>query len=110
MLDGSNNVVEKYLQLPGGTLLTKRSSTSTFSLVNVHGDVMATADAAGANQATYTYDPFGNPTGSTPANTATGSTYGWVGQHEKDTETAFTSRQPRWEPGSTWLNWGGSSV
>lgn len=51
---------------------------------------MAATDASGTQLGTYTYDPFGNPVSSTPTNTATGSTYGWVGQHEKDTETAFT--------------------
>lgn len=91
LLDGSNNVVERYLQLPGGVLLTKRSASSTYSLPNVHGDVMATTDANGASLATYQYDPFGNKVSSSlPANTATGSTYGWVGQHEKLTEEAFT--------------------
>jgi RHS repeat-associated protein len=90
LLDNSGNVVERYLSLPGGTLLTKRSASSTWSLVNVHGDVMATTDANGANQATYTYDPFGQPVSSTPTNTATGSTFGWVGQHEKATEETFT--------------------
>jgi RHS repeat-associated protein len=90
LLDSSGNVLEKYFQLPGGTVLTKRASTSTFSLVNVHSDVFATTDAAGANQATFTYDPFGNPVSTSPTNTATGSTFGWVGRHEKDTETAFT--------------------
>lgn len=88
--DPSGNIVEKYEQLPGGVLLTKRNTTSTFSLVNVHGDVMATTDAAGANQATFTYDPFGNPVSGAPVNSTTGSTFGWVGQHEKDTETQFT--------------------
>ena len=89
LLDGSNNVVERYNQLLGGVLLTKRSSSSVFSLVNVHGDVLATTDASGAQTGTFTYDPFGNPVSTNPDNTATGSTYGWVGQHEKDTETAF---------------------
>ncbi|WP_432941530.1 RHS repeat-associated core domain-containing protein [Kribbella sp. CA-253562] len=69
--------------------MTKRTSTSTWSLVNVHGDVMATTDASGASQSTFTYDPFGNSVSTTPDNTATGSTYGWVGQHEKATESAF---------------------
>jgi RHS repeat-associated protein len=50
---------------------------------------MATTDATGAQTSTFTYDPFGNPVATSPNNTATGSTYGWVGQHEKDTETAF---------------------
>jgi RHS repeat-associated protein len=89
LLDSSNNVVERYIQLPGGVLYTKRSSTTVFSLPNVHGDVMATTDASGAQTGTFTYDPFGNPVSSSPDNTATSSTYGWVGQHEKDTETAF---------------------
>jgi len=91
LLNTSNQVVEKYFQLPGGALLTKRASTSTFSLPDVHGDVMATTDAAGAQTGTFQYDPFGNVIGTgTPSNTASGSTYGWVGQHEKLTEDAFT--------------------
>src|SRR5205823_6429336 len=86
LLDGSGNLVEKYLQLPGNILYTKRSSSAVFSLPNIHGDVLATTDATGAQTGTFTYDPFGNPVSTTPNNTATGSTYGWVGQHEKDTE------------------------
>jgi RHS repeat-associated protein len=89
LLDGGGNVVERYIQLPGGVLYTKRSSTTVFSLPNVHGDVMATTDASGTQTGTFTYDPFGNPVSSSPDNTATSSTYGWVGQHEKNTETAF---------------------
>ncbi|WP_133805930.1 PA14 domain-containing protein [Kribbella caucasensis] len=89
LLDNSGTVLERYLSLPGGTLLTKRSASSVFSLVNVHGDVLGTTDATGAQTGTFTYDPFGNPVAASPDNTATGSTYGWVGQHEKDTETAF---------------------
>jgi len=88
LLDNAGAVVERYLQLPGGVLLTKRSSTSTFSLPNIHGDIFATTDASGANPTAFTYDPFGNAT-TTPINTATGSTYGWIGQHEKTTETAL---------------------
>jgi RHS repeat-associated protein len=91
-LDNSGNVVERYLSLPGGTLLTKRSSSSTFSLVNVHGDVFATTDANGANQATFTYDPFGNPVASSPTNTATGATYDWAGRTQRSAETAFALR------------------
>ncbi len=94
LLDASNAIVEKYEQLPGGVLLTVRPNQTApanrvFSLVNVHGDTMATTDANGTQTGTFMYDPFGNPVASSPNNTATGSTYGWVGQHEKDTETAF---------------------
>jgi RHS repeat-associated protein len=90
LLDNSNNVVEKYLQLPGGALLTKRTSSSVFSLPNIHGDTLLTTDASGASTGTFTYDPFGNKVSSTlPNNTATDSTYGWVGKNEKLNETAF---------------------
>jgi RHS repeat-associated protein len=89
LLNSSGTILERYIQLPGGVLLTKRASSSVFSLPNVHGDVMATTDAGGASLATFTYDPFGNAT-TNPNNTATGATFGWVGQHEKTTETALT--------------------
>lgn len=88
-------IVEKYLQLPGGVLLTIRpqdqtaSKQKTYSLPNVHGDVMVTTDADGTKTGNYSYDPFGNPLGSTPNNTAPESAFGWVGQHEKLTETSF---------------------
>jgi RHS repeat-associated protein len=88
--DPSGNIVEKYEQLPGGVLLTNRNATSIFSLVNIHGDVMATTDASGTQTGTFSYDPFGNPVSGTPTNSTTNSTFGWVGQHEKDTETQFT--------------------
>jgi RHS repeat-associated protein len=88
LLDNAGAVVERYLQLPGGVLLTKRTSTSTYSLPNIHGDTMATTDASGTLTSIYTYDPFGKAA-TNPNNTATGSTYGWVGQHEKTTETGF---------------------
>jgi RHS repeat-associated protein len=94
LLDNAGVVVEKYLQLPGGVLLTIRPNQSgnnqkVFSLPNIHGDTMSTTDAAGTLTSSFTYDPFGNPTAAAPNNTATGSTYGWVGQHEKVTDTDF---------------------
>jgi RHS repeat-associated protein len=90
--DASGNVIEKYVPLPGGVLLTKRSSSSVYSLVNVHGDVFATTDASGVQTGTYSYDPFGQALGSAANNTAVGSSYGWVGQHQKLGETGFTLR------------------
>ncbi len=96
LLDNSNNVVEKYLSLPGGALLTIRPAQSgnnqkIYSLPNIHGDTMAMTDATGTLSGTFQYDPFGNKISSTlPNNTATGATYGWVGKHQKDTETSFT--------------------
>jgi RHS repeat-associated protein len=91
LLDVGGNVIEKYLQLPGGVIKTYRGTTArVFSLPNLHGDVMATTDEAGTQTGTFTYDPFGNPVATTPDNTSDSSTFGWVGQHQKDTETAFS--------------------
>jgi hypothetical protein len=47
-LDADNNVIERTIGLLGGVLLTKRGAGDTWSYPNVHGDVMATADATGA--------------------------------------------------------------
>ncbi len=90
-------ITEKYVQLPGGVLLTIRPTQTTaaqqkvFSLPDIHGDILATTDATGANPTTFQYDPFGQPIStSTPDNAPTGTNYAWVGQHEKMTETDFT--------------------
>jgi RHS repeat-associated protein len=83
-------ITEKYLQLPGGVLVTIRSaSDKTYSLPNIHGDTIATTNATGSLTGTFQYDPFGNTTTS-PINTVAGSTFGWVGQHEKLNETGYT--------------------
>ena len=96
LLNTSNQVVERYVLLPGNALLTVRpnepaaNDQRTFSLPNGHGDVMTTTNAAGTKIADFAYDPFGTVTSvSAPANGAAGSSYAWVGQHQKETTTAF---------------------
>lgn len=84
----------KYIELPGGTLLTIRpgtaATTRTFSLINTHGDVMATTDGAGKLLNRLFYDPFGVPTTTVkPNNGVSSATYGWVGQHQKLTERSL---------------------
>ena len=85
-------IQEKYLELPGGVLLTIRpakpdAGSRVFSLPNVHGDIMATTDATGTKTGEFRYDPFGSKLGeSRPDNSRDGATYGWVGKHEKLTE------------------------
>mgnify|MGYP002336028555 CR=1 FL=1 len=96
-------IVEKTLQLPGGVNVTIKpqelntANQKQYSLPNIHGDTLLTTDANGVNTSTgngpassFTYDPFGNIIeGSTyPANASQGS-YGWVGQHQKISETNF---------------------
>lgn len=103
--DASGTVIEKYLQLSGGVLLTIRPNESdnakqvTHSVPNIHGDVFITTDAAGHNTtqgsgpaASLQYDPFGQllTANTAPTNAATGTTYAWVGSHEKLQESTFT--------------------
>lgn len=58
-------------------------------MLNAHRDVFATTDATGTLISTFYHDPFGN-TATDPTNTATDSTYGWMGWYEKTNETGFT--------------------
>lgn len=87
-LDASNNVVERTIPLIGGVLLTTRAAGNVWSYPNIHGDVMAVANAAGAKQgSTLTYDPYGQPATSVPDNSAGNLDYGWLGQHQRPVET-----------------------
>jgi RHS repeat-associated protein len=95
LINSSWQVIEKYLSLPGGALLTIRPNASgvnqhMWSLPNIHGDTFVTTDKAGTKLGNFDYDAYGNKLSSTlPSNTANGSTYGWVGQHEKAGEVDF---------------------
>lgn len=105
MLDGNGDVKQKYLTLPGDVLVTIKTDSqsagvTTYSLPNIHGDVFATVNADGALMSTFMTGAFGEqlpvqpaqPAGATtpsatPTNAANGTTYGYVGQHEKMTDT-----------------------
>ncbi len=89
-LPGSVNVAEWYVQLPGGVLRTvKPAAPDSWLYPNLHGDTLATVDTAGQLTAgPFVYGPYGEKIGSTMANqTAINADYGWVGQHQKATET-----------------------
>lgn len=97
LLDGSGNITQKYLTLPGDVLVTiKPNSTSaaatTYSFPNIHGDVFATVDADGLLKSTHMTGPFGEqlPNNTNPTNTVNGTSWNYVGQHQKltDTETS----------------------
>jgi RHS repeat-associated protein len=86
-MDAANNVIERDVSLVGGVLLTKRTAGDVWSYPNVHGDLVATANAAGAKQgATASYDPFGSALTALPDNSAGNYDYGWLGQHQKGLE------------------------
>jgi RHS repeat-associated protein len=92
LVDTHAAIIEKYVQLPGGVVLTKRSSTAAYSLPNVHGDIFATTDQTGNSLATFKYDPFGARIGTAqPANVTGGESLGWVGSNDKIAEYQFTN-------------------
>lgn len=99
--DSSWNLIDEYVALPGGVLVTihpqKSSQTDKYSynLSNIHGDTLLTTDGTGTSTTTgngpadtYAYDPFGNPLpgGQDPQNIEHGS-LGWKGLSEKISET-----------------------
>lgn len=87
-LDTSNQILERTIPLPGGVLLTKRSSGDVWSYPDIHGNVIATANASGAKDgATRNYDPFGEALGGVPDNSNGNFDYGWLGQHQRSVET-----------------------
>ena len=87
VLNTSNTVTERTINLPGDVLVTKRSTGDVWSYPNIHGDVQAVADASGVKQGTTVkYGPFGESLTALPDNSAGNIDFGWVGQHEKRTE------------------------
>lgn len=127
MTDANNVLIENYLPLPGGMMLTYRptaptqASKYTVSLPNMHGDTMVIVDGAGQlTKGIQLYTPFGERMTPSTAftNTLTSSTdtnaqklaqlfdtttsvadnrsntsdYGWLGEHQKQSETLFSTR------------------
>lgn len=101
LLDTTGTITQKYLVLPGDVVVTiKPQSTSagatTYSIPNIHGDVMATVNADGLLTSKYLTGPFGEVlpvtpaqlTTGTPHNTVLGTSWGYVGQHQKLTDTS----------------------
>jgi len=93
--DGNGIVTQKYINLPGDVVLTiKPQSTSasaqTYSLTNVHGDVIALINADGGVVDKYSTGPNGETISTglsdNPSNTAVGTTWGYLGAAQKLTE------------------------
>lgn len=88
VLDATNTIVETTVSLVGGVLLTTRAAGDVWSYPNIHGDVMATANPSGVKVgSTLDYDPYGQPLGGTPDNSAGNLDYGWLGRHQRPVET-----------------------
>jgi RHS repeat-associated protein len=103
-LDDQGAVISTVISLPGSVLVSLGTGAQSWSYPNIHGDIVVTADQAGARSAGLSiYDPFGQTMdpvtgalGTVPANQAGPSNepgdadYGWLGQHQKLSEHLST--------------------
>jgi len=90
-LDGSGNVLQQLVPLPGGALATVQSSGTVWSYPDLHGNVTVTTDNTGSPlNNPVAYDPWGQRvTGSqTLTNAAGGNVLGAFGSNNKLTDTA----------------------
>jgi RHS repeat-associated protein len=89
--DSAGAILGKTFSLPGGVLLQKNTTGDRWSAANIHGDVMALTNATGVKQGgTFTWDPYGQPLAGQPDITPGVLDYGWVGGHQRLTETGVT--------------------
>ncbi len=95
VINSANAILDKTIGLIGGATLNQRTdpltnvTTSTWSYANNHGDIIATADAAGVKQGnTVNYDPYGQVlnAGAHPDNETGNLDYGYLGSQQRQTE------------------------
>jgi RHS repeat-associated protein len=91
VLDSTGAVVDKTIALIGGVIQSSRfnggTETKKWQYPNIHGDVVAQADSSGNKIGnTLRYDPFGQPLDGNPDNESGDFDYGWLGQHQRQTE------------------------
>jgi len=87
VLDDTDQLVETTLGLVGGALWVDNATAGvTWSFPNLRGDIVTVTDDTGAQVGvTATYGPYGEASNE-PTNT-TGLAYGYLGQHQRPTET-----------------------
>jgi RHS repeat-associated protein len=91
ILDGSSNILQQLVPLPGGVTVTLQYNDNIWSYTNLQGDTTATASNTGSRSSgPFTYDPWGNLNpGQTPtANTTGPNTLGAYATSGKLTNTA----------------------
>ncbi|MFK0247789.1 PA14 domain-containing protein [Amycolatopsis azurea] len=96
VLANGGGLAERILSLPGGVLLAKSyaDTTSRWAYPNIHGDVIVTADQAGAKTGgIFSYDPYGQQIApdsgeftTIPVQPTGGFDNGWLGQHQRPVE------------------------
>lgn len=92
VLNSTNaTVLDKTLSLIGGTTLSVRdvsgTKTATWNYSNIHGDVVATADAAGVKVgSTFMYDAYGQQLNGVPDSQTGNMDNGWLGTAQRGLE------------------------
>jgi RHS repeat-associated protein len=102
--NGSGAVTTSYVAGPAGDLVAfggppTSTSTVTYLYYSGHGDLAAEANSAGVMTATHSYDAFGTPIDSAPANS---TSHRYVGRWDKqfDSEDALVLMGARpYDPG-----------
>jgi RHS repeat-associated protein len=97
--NGSNTISASEIEGPAGTLdeyagPPVSGSTKTFKYYDARGNLGAEANSSGTRTNAYSYDPFGAPLQSQPANTTVAR---WMGQADKqyDTQSALITMGAR---------------
>jgi RHS repeat-associated protein len=99
VLDATGAIVQASIGLPGGAVVILQAGVlgtdTVWNYPNLHGDITATTDAAGARVGTFRYDPFGQPMNATtgvidasskdqvPDNLPGNADNAWVGANSK---------------------------
>jgi RHS repeat-associated protein len=86
-LNNAGTVLERVIGLPGGVMLTLSGATQRWGYSNVHGDLVAQANSAGAKQGvTSVYDPYGQSLTAVPDQLTGNMDFGWLGSAERPFE------------------------
>ena len=98
--DGTGTITERNITLLGGIVVTVAAAGQTWTYPNIHGDTLATANAAGVKQgATMKWDPDGKALTAQPNLLRGDLENGWLGQHQKQVDTTDPA-QPLIEMGA----------
>lgn len=80
------------LTLPGGVILTKRTSGDIWSYPHLRGEIVATADTTGTKQGTTShYGPYGENLATIPDNATGNYDIAWTGTRNTEHATGLTT-------------------
>lgn len=98
--DGNGTISASYADGPAGSLAAfagppSGSSTTSFLYYDAHGNLAAESDSTGTQNVNHTYDPFGAPLESQPANTTVHRYTGrWNKQYDTSSDLVLMGARP----------------